>query len=485
MNKIIPEKGITFDDILLIPARSEVVPSEVNTSTLFSRHIKINIPICSAAMDTVTEANLAIALAQEGGIGIIHKNMPIEQQAREVHKVKRSASGIIIDPITLPPTETIGKAKSIMREHNISGIPIVEENKRVVGILTNRDLRFQKSDDKKIEEVMTKEHLITAQPGTTLEKAREILHKNKVEKLLLVDKSNILKGLITIKDINKMLQFPLACRDKMGRLIVGAAVGVHDYERVEKLVSSDVDVVVIDTAHAHSENVIKTVKEIKKRFKIEVVAGNIATGEAAYDLIKAGVDALKIGIGPGSICTTRIIAGVGVPQITAIFNCVKVAEKYKVPVIADGGIRFSGDITKAIAAGANSVMIGGLFSGTAESPGETFIYEGRAYKSYRGMGSLGAMVQGSKERYGQAGVKSRDKLVPEGVEGRSPFKGPLADFVYQLVGGLKAGMGYCGCKNIEELRTKTRFIKISPAGLKESHPHDVFITKEPPNYTAE
>jgi len=485
MGRIISEEGITFDDILLLPCKSDVIPNEVDTSTLFSRHIRLNIPICSAAMDTVTEANLAIALAQEGGIGIIHKNMNITDQVREVSKVKRSASGIISDPICLPPDETIGTAKKIMAEHNISGIPIVVNDHKVIGILTLRDLRFQKGDVKKISEVMTKEHLVTAPPGTSLEKAREILQKNKVEKLLIVDKNNKLAGLITIKDINKMAQFSNACRDKRGRLRVGAAVGVYDFERVEKLIDNDVDVVVVDTAHGHSKNVINTIKEIKKRFDIEVVAGNIATEEAARDLIKAGADGLKVGIGPGSICTTRVITGVGVPQITAISNCNKVAEKHKIPVIADGGIRFSGDITKAIAGGAHCVMIGGLFAGISESPGETFIYEGRAYKAYRGMGSLGAMVQGSKDRYGQSAITSRNKLVPEGVEGQVPFKGPLADFVYQLVGGLKAGMGYCGCKNIEELRTKTKFIKISSAGLKENHPHDIVITKEAPNYSVE
>ncbi|MFA5793978.1 MAG: IMP dehydrogenase [Candidatus Brocadiia bacterium] len=478
-------KGITFDDVLLVPRKSDIIPVQVEVKSQFSRHISINIPIISAAMDTVTEANLAISLAQEGGIGIIHKNLTIEEQSREVTKVKRSASGVILDPICLPPNESIGTARKIMTDHHISGIPITDENKKLQGILTIRDLRFQKSDAKNISEVMTKDHLITAAPDTTLEQAKQILHKNKVEKLLLVDKDFIVKGLITIKDINKMLQFPNACRDKQGRLRVGAAVGVNDIERAEQLISCGIDVIVVDTAHGHSNNVINAVKELKKRFKIDIVAGNIATSEAAIDLIKAGVDAVKVGIGPGSICTTRIIAGVGVPQITAIYDCTKIAQKYKVPVIADGGIRHSGDITKAIAAGAHSVMIGGLFAGVAESPGESFIYKGRSYKSYRGMGSEGAMMKGSKDRYRQESVTTRDKLVPEGIEGQIPSKGPISDFVYQLVGGLKAGMGYCGVRNIDELRTRTKFIKISAASLRESHPHDVIITREAPNYWAE
>ncbi|MBI4711856.1 MAG: IMP dehydrogenase [Planctomycetes bacterium] len=483
-NKIIGE-GITFDDVLLVPQKSSIIPAQVETRTFFSRHLPINIPIASAPMDTVSEANLAIALAQEGGIGIIHRNIGIEEQVREVIKVKRSASGVIADPICMPPDETTGNAKKIMADYHISGIPVTIEDKKLVGIITSRDLRFQKSDDKKIADVMTKEHLITAAPGTTLEQAKQILHKNKVEKLLLVDKDNRLKGLITIKDINKTLQFPDACRDKQGRLCVGAAVGVKDLERVEKLVAAGIDVIVVDTAHGHSNNVINTVKEIKKRFKIDVVAGNVATAEGALDLIKADADGVKVGIGPGSICTTRIIAGVGVPQITAIYNCARVAHKYKVPVIADGGIKYSGDISKAIAAGASSVMIGGLFAGVTESPGETFLFKGRTYKIYRGMGSEGAMIKGSKDRYGQADITQREKLVPEGVEGRISFRGPLGNFVYQLVGGLRAGMGYCGAQTIEELRTKAKFIVISSASLKESHPHDISITKESPNYWVE
>ncbi|MDI6732653.1 MAG: IMP dehydrogenase [Planctomycetota bacterium] len=490
-SKFIAE-GITFDDILLVPQRSEVVPTEVDTKTLFSRHISLNIPIVSSPMDTVTEANLAIALAQEGGIGIIHRNLSIDEQVREVVKVKRSASGIITDPMCLSPDETIKTAKKIMANYHISGIPIVVEtspHKKLVGILTMRDLRFQKSDDKKISEVMTKDNLITAPPQTSLEQAKQILHKNKIEKLLLVDKDNHLKGLITIKDINKTLLYPDACRDKYGRFYVGAAVGVgvggQELERVEKLVSANVDVIVVDTAHGHSANVINTVRDIKKGFKIDVVAGNVATAEGTLDLIKAGVDGVKVGIGAGSICTTRIIAGIGVPQGTAIHNCARLAEKYKIPIIADGGIRHSGDITKAIALGASSAMIGGLFAGVNESPGEVFFYKGKTYKVYRGMGSQGAMFKGSKDRYGQQGITEKTKLVPEGVEGQIPARGPLSDLVYQLVGGLKAGMGYCGAKNIKELCSSARFIKISNASLKESHPHDIIITREATNYWLE
>jgi len=482
--KIIGE-GSTFDDILLVPQKSEIIPVDVDTKTIFSRHISLNIPIVSSPMDTVTESNLAIALAQEGGIGIIHRNLTVDEQVREVIKVKRSASGVISDPVCLSPDETIRTAKKIMADYRISGIPIVLDNKKLVGILTMRDLRFQKADDKKIAEVMTKDRLITASPGTTLEQAKQILHKNKVEKLLLVDKDYYLKGLITIKDINKTLQFPNACRDKQGRLYVGAAVGVHDLDRVKQLIGANVDVLVVDTAHGHSSNVINTVKNIKKDFKIDVVAGNVATSDGTLDLIKAGADGIKIGIGPGSICTTRIIAGVGVPQATAIYDCAKVASKYKIPVIADGGIRHSGDITKALALGAHSVMIGGLFSGANESPGEVFLFKGRPYKIYRGMGSEGAMVKGSKERYGQESVTDKSKLVPEGVEGQTPARGPLSDLVYQLVGGLKAGMGYCGARDIATLYAKSKFIRISPASLKESHPHDITITKEAPNYWVE
>ena len=488
--------AITFDDVLLIPARSDFVPSEASTTTKLTRAIELNIPLISAPMDTVTESALAIALAQEGGIGIIHKNLSIENQAREVEKVKRSENGVIVDPITLPPTETIGNARRIMREYNVSGIPIVEGETReqvrvkgngpapkLLGILTRRDLKFQEDDNRVIGEVMTKENLITAPEETTLDEAERILYRSKVEKLLLVDHDGRLAGLITMRDIDKLHQFPQACKDKRGRLRVGAATGVGDFARVEALIAADVDVVVVDTAHGHSKNVIETVAEIKCRWNIQVIAGNIATAEAAKDLIDAGVDAVKVGIGPGAICTTRIISGVGVPQITAVMNAVSVASKSGVPVIADGGIRHSGDITKAIAAGAHSVMMGSLFAGLDESPGETVIHQGRRYKTYRGMGSMGAMVHGSKDRYGQANVKDRGKLVPEGVEGRVPYRGPLGDFVYQLVGGLRAGMGYCGTKTIEELRHDAQFVRISAASMAESHPHDIAITKESPNYS--
>ncbi|MDQ7779239.1 MAG: IMP dehydrogenase [Planctomycetota bacterium] len=477
--------GITFDDVLLVPQRSEVVPVDVDTSTLLTKNIPLRIPIVSAAMDTVTEAQLAIALAQEGGIGIIHRNLTVEAQAREVFKVKRSANGVIMDPICLPPGATVGKARSIMAEHNISGIPIVNSAGKLVGILTNRDLRFQRGDNEPVSDVMTREHLVTAPIGTTLDEARQILHRKKVEKLLLVGADFRLQGLITIKDINKLESFPNACRDSRGRLRVGAAVGVNDIARVEKLVESEVDVVVVDTAHGHSANVINSVREIKKKFKIDVIAGNVATGDAVKQLIAAGADGVKVGIGPGAICTTRIVAGVGVPQLTAISDCAAAAAKHRVSVIADGGIRYSGDITKAIAAGAHAVMIGSLFAGLTESPGETIMFQGRYYKSYRGMGSIGAMVMGSKDRYGQATVSESKKLVPEGVEGRVPFKGPLANFVYQLVGGLRAGMGYVGARNVAGLRTKAKFMRISGAALRESHPHDIFITKESSNYWGE
>jgi IMP dehydrogenase len=477
--------GFTFDDILLVPQKSEVIPIEASARTFFSKHIPLNIPIVSSPMDTVTEANLAIALAQEGGIGIIHKNLSVDDQAREVIKVKRSASGVISDPVCLPPDETIKTAKKIMADHHISGIPIITNNKKLVGILTIRDLRFQKSDDKKISEVMTKEHLITASPNMTLEQAKQILHKNKVEKLLLVDKDYLLNGMITIKDINKTLQFPNACRDKQGRLCVGAAIGINDLARVEKLIAANVDVLVVDTAHGHSANVINTIQNIKKRFKIDVVAGNVATAQGTIDLIKAGADAIKVGIGPGSICTTRIIAGVGVPQGTAVYECARAAAKYEIPIIADGGIRHSGDITKALALGASSVMIGGLFAAVNESPGDVFLFKGRPYKMYRGMGSEGAMIKGSKERYGQEAITDKSKLVPEGVEGQTPSRGPLSDLVYQLVGGIKSGMGYCGSKDINSLKSKSKFMRISPASLRESHPHDIVITKEAPNYWVE
>ncbi len=478
--KIVGE-GITFDDVLLLPERSDVIPREVSTETIFSRNIPLSIPIASAAMDTVTESRLAIALAQEGGIGVIHKNLSFQEQSKEVTKVKRFGSGVIADPITLSPNETISKARETMAHYGISGLPIVEDTK-LVGILTNRDLRLYEGPDCKVKEIMTTK-LITAPEGTSLGKAREILHKNKVEKLLLVDEGFTLRGLITMKDILKAEQFPLAAKDAQGRLRVGAAVGVYDYERTEALLDSAVDVIVVDTAHGHSTKVIETVKEIKRRFDVEVVAGNVVTAEATQDLIKAGADGVKVGIGPGSICTTRVISGVGVPQITAIFECAQAAAGTEVPIIADGGIRRSGDITKAIAAGATSVMIGSLFAGVEESPGQIVIYRGRSYKIFRGMGSLGAMVEGASERYRQTGVH-RDKLVPEGVEGRVPYKGALSELVYQLVGGLRAGMGYSGAANIKELQTK-KFIRISHAGLLEGHPHDISITQEAPNYTLE
>jgi len=480
--KIVGE-GITFDDVLLVPQKSDFVPSQADTSTRLTNNVTINIPIVSAAMDTVTESALAIALAQEGGVGIIHKNLSVEAQRREVTKVKRSEHGVILDPVTLTPDEPVSSALQLMSEQNVSGIPIVK-GKKLVGILTRRDLKFLKDYEVAVSAVMTKTNLVTGPEGTTLEQAKEILQEHKVEKLLLVNKEGELAGLITMRDIDRVQQYPLAARDKRGRLRVGAAVGVHDYERIAALIAADVDIIVVDTAHGHSQNVIDTVKKIKAKHDIDVIAGNIATAEAAEDLIAAGADAVKVGIGPGAICTTRIISGVGVPQISAIFNCAKAARKRNVPVIADGGIRQSGDITKAIAAGASSVMIGSLFAGLKESPGQLVIYKGRQFKEYRGMGSLGAMVKGSAERYGQSSTTKTGKLVPEGVEGRVPYRGTLGDFLYQLVGGLRAGMGYCGAKNINELMTKSRFVRISAASVAESHPHDIQITKEAPNYSA-
>ncbi|MHC4156016.1 MAG: IMP dehydrogenase [Planctomycetota bacterium] len=480
--KIVAE-GITFDDVLLVPAKSDLVPSEADTSTQLTNNIRINIPIVSAAMDTVTEAALAIALAQEGGIGIIHKNLSVEAQKREVAKVKRSENERVLDPVTLSPAEPVRKARALMKEQNVSGVPVVE-GKKLVGILTRRDLKFLKDYDVKINSVMTKDNLITGPADTTLEQAKEILQRHRIEKLLLVNKNGELAGLITMRDIERVQQYPLAARDKRGRLRVGAAVGVHDYERIDALIAAEVDVIVVDTAHGHSQNVIETVKTIRNKYKIDVIAGNIATEEAAQDLIAAGANAVKVGIGPGAICTTRVISGVGVPQVSAIVNCVRAAEKHNIPVIADGGVRQSGDITKAIAAGASSVMIGSLFAGLKESPGQLVIYKGRQFKEYRGMGSLGAMVKGSAERYGQKAATERDKLVPEGVEGRVPYRGTLDDFVYQLVGGLRAGMGYCGARSIKELKTNGKFVRISAASVSESHPHDIQITKEAPNYSA-
>jgi len=481
-------EGLTFDDILLVPEKSAMLPKEVNVSTKFSRNIDINIPLVSAAMDTVTESRLAIAIAREGGIGIIHKNMSVEEQTEEVDKVKRSESGVIVEPISLSPEKSVGEAIELMAKYHISGIPIVNKEKKLVGILTNRDIRFLEEKDKrlKIAEIMTKENLITAPLGTTLEEAKKILHKNRIEKLPIVNKNFILKGLITIKDIEKVEKFPNACKDAKGRLRVGAAVGVSrdTMERVEALVNVKVDVIVVDTAHGHSTRVIEVIKEIKRNFNIELVGGNVATFEGAESLIKAGIDALKVGIGPGSICTTRVVAGVGVPQVSAIQECKRAAKKYHIPLIADGGIKYSGDITKALAVGADSVMIGSLFAGTEESPGEVVLYKGRSYKEYRGMGSIGAMKKGSKDRYFQEEAED-EKLVPEGIEGRVSYKGPLSACVYQLLGGVRSGMGYCGVKNIKELQGKTKFVQITSAGLRESHPHDIIITKEAPNYGIE
>jgi len=478
--KIVAE-GITFDDVLLIPAKSSFVPSQADTSTQLTNHIRINIPVVSAAMDTVTEAALAIALAQEGGIGIIHKNLTVEEQKREVAKVKRSEHGVILDPVTLSPGEPVRRAQDLMNEQNVSGIPIVD-GKRLVGILTRRDLKFLKDYDVKISTVMTKTNLVTGPAGTTLEQAKEILQERKVEKLLLTNGNDELAGLITMRDIDRVQQYPRAARDHRGRLLVGAAVGIHDYERVSALIDADLDLIVVDTAHGHSQNVIETVAAIKDQHHIDVIAGNIATAEAADALIRAGANAVKVGIGPGAICTTRVISGVGVPQITAIMDVAQVTRPRKIPVIADGGIRQSGDITKAIAAGASSVMLGSLFAGLKESPGQLVIYKGRQFKEYRGMGSLGAMVKGSADRYSQSGTEA-SKLVPEGVEGRVPYRGHLSDFVYQLVGGLRAGMGYCGTRTIDELMTLARFVRISSASVGESHPHGIQITREAPNYS--
>jgi IMP dehydrogenase len=475
--------GLTFDDVILIPAKSEVLPSETNTQTYVSRHIAINIPIISSAMDTVTESRLAIALAREGGIGVIHRVLSPVDQAAEVDKVKKSESGMILDPITIAPDQTIREALQLMAKFRISGIPVTKQGK-LVGILTNRDLRFESRMDLTVAQVMTKDNLITVPEGTTLEKAREILHEHRIEKLLVVDKQFDLKGLITIKDIEKRIQYPHACKDEHGRLRVAAAVGVgpETEERVDLLTKAGVDMVVVDTAHGHARSVLDTVKLIKRTHpKLELVAGNIATAEAAKDLADAGVDAVKVGVGPGSICTTRVVSGAGMPQLTAIMDCAKALSGTGIPIIADGGVKFSGDITKALAAGASSVMIGGLLAGTEESPGETVLYQARTYKVYRGMGSLGAMEKGGTDRYFQSG-RPMSKLVPEGIEGRVPYKGTLSGVIYQLVGGVKSGMGYCGCRTIVDLQNNARFIRQTLAGLKESHVHDVIITKEAPNY---
>ncbi|MDY3562338.1 IMP dehydrogenase [Gemmata sp. JC673] len=484
MQDRIAYQGITFDDVLLEPGYSDVIPKETDVRTQLTRNVRINIPIISSPMDTVTESELAIALAQEGGIGIIHKNLSIAAQTREVDKVKRSENGIITDPQTLPPDDTVGHARKLMEEHHISGVPITV-NGVLKGILTRRDLKFLDDNEQKLEEVMTKKNLVTAPEHTTLEAAEKLLTKNKVEKLLLVDDQFRLKGLITIKDIDKTQKFPNAAKDARGRLKVGAAIGVREFERAASLIEAGVDVLVVDSAHGHSRNVVETVRELKKRHKIDVIAGNVATVDGARALADAGADAVKVGIGPGSICTTRVVSGVGVPQMSAIANAVKGLEGTGVPIIADGGIRYSGDITKALAAGAYSVMIGGLFAGLAESPGQLILYRGRSFKQYRGMGSMGAMMAGSADRYQQGGAQpANGKLVPEGVEGRVPFKGHLSPFVYQLVGGVRAGMGYCGCKTLDELRTKARFIQVTAASVQESHPHDIAITQEAPNYTS-
>ncbi|MGY8768757.1 MAG: IMP dehydrogenase [Pirellulales bacterium] len=477
--------SVTFDDVLLVPRYSDFVPSDVETKTKLTKNIALNIPFISSPMDTVTESAMAIALAKEGGLGIIHKNLSIQQQTEEVYNVKRSANGIIIDPVTLSPDAPVAEAQKLMDQQKVSGVPITLADGKLAGIITRRDMRFLESQDLSISEVMTKDNLVTATGNVTLEQAEQILTTKKVEKLLLVDESYKLTGLITIKDIDMMNRFPQASKDLLGRLRVGAAVGVMDFERIQSLIDKGVDLLVVDSAHGHSKNVIETVKEIKKSWNIDVVAGNIATADGCEDLIKAGADAVKVGIGPGSICTTRVVSGVGVPQITAIHDAAQVAAKYDIPIIADGGVRYSGDVSKAIAAGANVVMIGGLFAGLAESPGETILYQGRTFKVYRGMGSLGAMVKGSKDRYRQGDVTDGGKLVPEGVEGRVPFKGNLSPFVYQLVGGLRAGMGYCGTRTIEELRKEAKFIRVTPASVRESHPHDIAITQESPNYSPE
>jgi IMP dehydrogenase len=477
------EEGLTFDDVLLVPGESDVLPADAEVRTQFSRNIQLNIPIVSAAMDTVTESRLAIALAQQGGIGIIHKNMSVAEQADEVDKVKRSESGMIVNPITMTPNQSISDALALMEKYKISGVPITSQGK-LVGILTNRDLRFESNFNQKISEVMTKDNLITVPVGIGLEEAKKILHKHKIEKLLVVDDGYRLKGLITVKDIKKAIEFPAACKDELGRLRVGAAIGPTPdmMERATALVNANVDVLVIDTAHGHSKKVMEAIGQVKKKFSsVDLVAGNIATAEAAKALIDSGVDAIKVGMGPGSICTTRVVTGSGVPQITAIDNCYKISKETGIPLIADGGIKYSGDVVKALAAGASSVMIGSLFAGTDEAPGEQVLYQGRSYKMYRGMGSIEAMKKGSKDRYSQT-TDEATKMVPEGIEGRVPHRGSVASIIQQLIGGLRAGMGYAGCRNLEEIRKKSKFIRITSAGLRESHVHDVIITKEAPNY---
>ncbi|MFL6281921.1 MAG: IMP dehydrogenase [Pyrinomonadaceae bacterium] len=482
------QEGLTFDDVLLVPARSDVLPTETDTSTQFTRGITLRIPLCSAAMDTVTESRLAIAIAQQGGIGVVHKNFPIERQAEEVDRVKRSESGMIVDPVTIRPDRPVREALAVMERYKISGVPVVDEGGHLVGIITNRDLRFESRFDIPVSEVMTPQPLVTVPVGTTLDEAKVVLQKHRIEKLLVVDTDKHLKGLITVKDIQKAIRYPSAAKDDLGRLRVAAAIGATgDFrERADELVRVRVDCLVIDTAHGHSTRVIEAVREVKRRHPdTQLIAGNVATAEGTRELIGAGVDAVKCGIGPGSICTTRVVTGAGVPQMTAVYNCVQAAKGSGVPVIADGGVKFSGDVAKAIAAGADVVMIGSLFAGTEESPGELILYQGRSFKAYRGMGSIGAMREGSKDRYAQEMTEMESKLVPEGIEGRVPYKGTLADMVTQLVGGLRAGMGYTGCRTIAEFQQNTRFVRISPAGLKESHVHDVIITKEAPNYRLE
>jgi len=477
--------GLSFDDVLLRPERSDVLPRDIDVTTRFTRNISLNIPLVSAAMDTVTESRLAIAIAQEGGIGVIHKNLTITEQAAEVDRVKRSQAGIITDPITLSPEQSVQDAEDLMARYHVSGVPITEDNGKLVGILTNRDLRFQEDWSVPISSVMTKANLVTALPGTNIEEAKRLLHEHRIEKLPIVTSDGTLVGLITIKDINKARDFPDSCKDEKGRLRVAAAIGVGrgELERARALVEAHVDALVVDTAHGHTDLVIDTIRAVKEALPdIDVVAGNIVTPEAAKDLIEAGADAVKVGVGPGSICTTRVIAGAGIPQLTAVLDVAKVASKHGIPVIADGGVRYSGDITKAIAAGADSVMVGGLFAGIEESPGETVLFEGRTFKVYRGMGSVKAMQRGSKTRYMQSDIEQASKLVPEGVEARVPYRGALSDYVYQLIGGMRSGMGYCGCRSIRELQTRTHFIQVTAAGVRESHPHDVTITEEPPNY---
>ncbi len=485
-DKLIKEDGLTFDDVLLIPQHSKLIPKDVKLETSLSRHIKLNIPLISAAMDKVTESRLAIAIAREGGLGVIHRNMTVQEQAHEIDRVKRSESGIIIEPISLTEDKKVSDALELMRHYHISGIPIINKGKQLVGILTNRDIRFLEDVEIKIGDVMTREPLITSQVGTTLEEAKKILHQNRIEKLPLVDKDYILRGLITIKDIEKVRQYPNACKDENGRLRVGAAVGVasETFKRIDAIIRAHADVIVVDTAHADSERVINVIKEIKDRYSVELIGGNVATYEGAKRLISAGVDAIKVGIGPGSICTTRVVTGVGVPQIYAIRECSRACKEFNVPLIADGRIRYSGDICKALAVGADSVMIGSLFAGTEESPGEVVLYKGRSYKEYRGMGSVGAMKEGSKDRYFQEDSENT-KLVPEGIEGRVPHKGSVSSCVFQLIGGIRAGMSYCGASTVLELQEKSRLLRISNAGLREGHPHDIIITKEAPNYEIE